>query len=62
MKKTYIIPEMCVVQIQHESHLAYSGGVYGVIGGDEIGYGGVDPGGSIIPDVKPHHDIWDDEW
>ena len=62
MKKTYIIPDMCVVQIQQESHLACSGGVNGLIGGDDIDYGGFDLGGSIIPDAKPHHDIWDDEW
>lgn len=62
MKRTYINPQVCVVLVQHESYLAYSGGVNGVIGGDDIDYGGVDIGGSVIPDAKLHHDIWDDEW
>lgn len=62
MKRTYINPQMCVVQIQHTSHLALSGGVRGVAGDDDIDFGGMDFDGSVIPDVKLHHNIWDDEW
>ncbi len=62
MKRTYIIPKICVVMLQHNSHIALSYGVNGVMGDDDIGYGGVDLDGSVIPDVKFHNNIWDDEW
>lgn len=62
MKKNYIIPQICVVLLQHKSHLALSGGINGSLGDNDIDYGGVDLDGSIIPDVKIYRSIWDDEW
>ena len=57
MKKTYIIPQISVDQAWCESLVAISG-----VSSDEIGYGGVDTDGTIVPEVKRHHDVWDDEW
>ena len=58
MKKNYIIPQICVVLMQHKSHLALSG----VVGNNDIDFGGIDIDGSVIPDVKIHNNIWDEEW
>ena len=58
MKKTYIIPDMSVVQTQHGKPIAGS-----VTSDNGIGYGGVDDGGNIDPDVKAnHYSVWDDDW
>jgi hypothetical protein len=56
MKKTYIIPEMSVVLMQHETSLAVSG----VSSNNGIGYGGVDDQGQKDPDVKANP--FDFEW
>lgn len=58
MKKTYIIPQTCVDLAQCESLVAISGGV----NGNDIGFGGVDTDGTVVPEVKPHRDVWDEEW
>ena len=51
MKKTYIIPQVTVVQLHGEQMLAASG-VKSVNNGVSIGYGGVDTEGSLDADVK----------
>ena len=55
MKKTYIQPEMNVVQLDSELMIAASG-VKSVNNGVDIGYGGVDEDGSLDAEVKanPH--------
>ena len=55
--KTYIIPQIYVDQAQCESLIAVSG-----VSSDEIGYGGVDTDGTVVPEVKRHQGVWDDEW
>lgn len=56
MKKTYIIPEMSVLLMHHETPIAASG----VTGSNGIGYGGVDDQGQKDPDVKANP--FDFEW
>ena len=50
---------MRVVKIQQVKPIALSG-LWSV--DDEIGYGGVDNIGSVIPETKVHSNIWDEEW
>lgn len=57
MKKTYIIPQTWVDQAQCESLVAISG-----VGSDDIGYGGVDTDGTVVPETKRHQGVWDKEW
>lgn len=56
MKKTYIKPEMNVVRVHGEKMFAASG-VKSVNNGVDIGYGGVDEGGSLEADVKGEGDF-----
>ena len=56
MKKTYIIPKMCIHVVYHEQPLAASG----VVSDKGIGYGGVDTEGTQDPDVKANN--FDFEW
>jgi len=51
MKKTYIIPQVTVEQVLGEQMLAVSG-VKSISNDVNIGYGGVDEGGSLEADVK----------
>ena len=59
MKKTYIIPGTCIIEAEVDQILATSG----VISNNNdinIGYGGVDTGGSQDPSVKESN--FDYEW
>lgn len=51
MKKTYIIPQVTVERVLGEQMLAVSG-VKSISNDVNIGYGGVDEGGSLEADVK----------
>ena len=55
MKKTYIVPNTVVVDIESEMILAASG-VYSDTG---IGYGGVDTEGSMDAEAKSIGSCWD---
>ena len=55
MKKTYIVPNTVVVDIESEMILAASG-VYSDTG---IGYGGVDTEGSMDAEAKSVGSSWD---
>ena len=61
MKKTYIVPNTVVVDIESEMLLAASNGMYSDTG---IGYGGVDTEGSKDAEAKPIGSCWDskDSW
>ena len=48
MKKTYIIPQVNIVQTMHELPIAGSG----VTGSNGIDFGGVDTNGDLNPAVK----------
>lgn len=56
MKRTYIIPEMHVVPCLQSLPIAASG----VTSNNGIGYGGVDEGGTLEPEVKEN--TFDFEW
>ena len=55
MKKTYIVPNTVVVDIESEMILAASG----VNSDTGIGYGGVDTEGSKDAEAKPIGSCWD---
>ncbi|MBR1665464.1 MAG: hypothetical protein IJ699_04485 [Bacteroidaceae bacterium] len=59
MKRTYTIPDMKVVQVQHETFIAISG-VKSNSNDINIGYGGVDDNGELDPEVKGNS--FDFEW
>ena len=61
MKKTYIAPNIVVMEIESEKFLA-ARGVYSNDTG--IGYGGVDTEGSKDAEAKPIGSCWDskDSW
>ena len=56
MKKTYIVPNTVVVDIESEMILAASNGVYSHTG---IGYGGVDTDGCMDAEAKSVGSSWD---
>ncbi len=59
MKRTYNIPSMIVVHLQAGQMIADSG----VTSDNGIGFGGkVGEDDGIIPEVKYHSDIWDEDW
>ncbi len=60
MKKTYITPSQKVVKLDTVKVLAQSG-VYSQFGSG-IGFGGVDTGGTIVPNVKPKNSQLDNVW
>ena len=56
MKKTYIIPNTSLEQVDVDQMIAGS-----VKSGNGIGYGGIDDNGSLNPDAKESSwDIWSD--
>ena len=60
MKKKYNAPEMWIVELQHVMPLATSG-----VGANDpynIGYGGVDTGGTLIPSARENNGFWDERW
>ena len=54
MKKEYVAPQMECVKMEEELPMCVSGG-----GDVNLGYGGVDVGGSLDPQSKVRS-IWDD--
>jgi len=66
MKKNYLIPEMCVVLLQHQGLLMQNQSVQGFSSNltDEnaIGYGGSSEGYSGDIRTKGQNSIWDEEW
>lgn len=60
MKKKYNAPEMWIVELQHISPLATSG----VEANDpyDIGYGGVDTDGTLIPSARENNGLWNERW
>lgn len=60
MKKKYITPRMWIVELQHIRPLATSG--VGVDSPYDIGYGGVDNDGIVVPEVRQINGAWEDEW
>ena len=61
MKKTYMVPGMAVVKLQHQSIICSSihGMSSNLSGDDAINYGG---GGSGEVRTKESSGVWDEEW
>ena len=59
MRKTYIIPGMTVVHLQHQGIICQSGVVNSVSNTEGFTYGG---GGSGEAYTKESNGAWDDEW
>ena len=61
MKRTYIIPGMTVVRLQHQSIICQSGGLRGIRGGD-VGYGGASSDYDGEVRTRESSGVWDEEW
>ena len=63
MKKTYMVPGMTMVKLQHQGLLMQQSVLHGMSsnlsGDDAINYGG---GGNGSARTKESSSIWDDEW
>ena len=48
-------------QMETSSIICGSQDVHSTLGGDNIGYGGVDEDGTITPSARRHHGVWDED-
>lgn len=61
MKKYYMKPALKMLEFGTTEMIAGSQDIYTDMGGSNIGYGGVDEGGTIEPAAREYNGMWDEE-
>ena len=63
MKKNYLIPEVCIVNVEPHAHILDTSPVKS-ISSESTGlrYGGGNTGAARVKDATEAYDVWQDDW